>query len=144
MMTSDMRTRLKYSVLALLAYTVGAIGYLAISEKAGAREQTELAPDPSATRDAIVQVYAARAARWRGYFGVHTWIAVKRTDADEFTVHEIMGFRLRRTGTALVARNRDPDALWYGSEPQLLCVGAPANRSVRYCRARGSNGRKAS
>jgi hypothetical protein len=29
------------------------------------------------TREAVVQVYSARAVSWRGWFGVHTWIAVK-------------------------------------------------------------------
>src|SRR5690606_1458707 len=41
------------------------------------REPVGLAPDPRRHRDAVVQVYAARAVRWRGYFGVHTWIAAK-------------------------------------------------------------------
>jgi hypothetical protein len=40
------------------------------------REPLGFAPDPATTTDAVAQVYAARAVRWRGYFGVHTWIAV--------------------------------------------------------------------
>ena len=65
----------------------------------------------------MVQVYSARAVSWRGWFGVHTWIAVKPRDASEFTVHEVMGWRLKRTGTALVARNRPADGYWYGARP---------------------------
>ncbi|MBT3411826.1 MAG: DUF3750 domain-containing protein, partial [Halieaceae bacterium] len=42
------------------------------------------------------QVYSARAWSWRGYFGVHTWIAVKPTDAVEFTVYEVIGWRAWR------------------------------------------------
>ena len=68
----------------------------------------------------MIQVYSARAVSWRGWFGVHTWIAVKPRDASEFTVHEVMGWRLRRTGTALVARNRPADGYWYGARPELL------------------------
>ena len=33
------------------------------------------------TPEALVQVYAGRAFRWRGIFGVHSWIATKERDA---------------------------------------------------------------
>src|SRR5687768_11213482 len=72
-----------------------------------------LAPDPATTPEAVVQVYAARAVRWRGYFGVHTWVAVKRRTADEFTTYEVNGWRLRRTGTAISIDHRSPDARWF-------------------------------
>src|ERR671911_1559379 len=62
------------------------------------RASVGLAPDPAVTREPVVQVYAARAVRWRGYFGVHTWIAVKPSGAEHFTIHEVLGYRLRRTG----------------------------------------------
>jgi hypothetical protein len=84
------------------------------------REPVGLAPEPATTREAVVQVYAARAIRWRGYFGVHTWIAVKPSGAEHFTIHEVLGYRLRRTGTSVVSEIRDPDAYWYGSRPELL------------------------
>jgi len=67
-----------------------------------------------------VQVYAARAVRWRGYFGVHTWIAVKPDAAAEFTVYEVNGWRLRRAGSAINVTNRAPDARWFGSKPDLI------------------------
>lgn len=88
--------------------------------RTASREPAGLAPDPVQTPEAVVQVYSARAVRWRGYFGVHTWIAVKRTGASEFTVYEVNGHRLRRTGTALVISNRAPDGYWYGNRPELL------------------------
>jgi hypothetical protein len=88
--------------------------------RTASREPSGYAPDPATTPEAVVQVYAARAVRWRGYFGVHTWIAVKRSDAPEFTVYEVNGHRLRRNGTALVAGNRAPDGYWYGNKPELL------------------------
>ncbi len=88
--------------------------------RTASQEPAGLAPDPAATPEAVVQVYAARAVRWRGYFGVHTWIALKRSNADAFTVHEVNGHRLRRTGTALVTSNRPPDGHWYGNRPELL------------------------
>jgi hypothetical protein len=108
-----------YFPLALLYLTFS--GQLPAQDwRMASREPAGLAPDPATTREAVVQVYAARAVSWRGWFGVHTWIAVKRTGASEFTVHEVMGWRLRRTGTALVSRNRAADGYWYGNRPELL------------------------
>ena len=119
--------KLKLSFYVLLAYLGCALAYLSFSNEVDAQDWRSapdqvagLAPDPATTPGAVVQVYAARTVRWRGYFGVHTWIAVKPTNAKEFTVHEIIGFRLRRTGTALVTRNRAADGYWYGARPELL------------------------
>jgi hypothetical protein len=84
------------------------------------REPIGLAPDPRNTPEPVVQVYAARAVRWRGYFGVHTWIAVKPHGAAEFTVYEVNGWRLRRAGSAISVGSRPPDARWFGSKPDLI------------------------
>ena len=84
------------------------------------REAVGLAPDPATVSEAVVQVYAARAVRWRGYFGVHTWIAAKPTDAVEFTVYEVLSWGLRRRGTTVRVSNRVPDTRWYGNAPELL------------------------
>jgi hypothetical protein len=79
-----------------------------------------IAPSPASTPEPVVQVYAARTVRWRGYFGVHTWIAAKPRDAAEFTVYEVNGWRLRRNGTAVMVTNRAPDSRWFGAAPELL------------------------
>ncbi len=111
----------------LLAYVPLALIYVTFSGQLGAadwrtasRQPAGLAPDPATTHEAVVQVYSARAVSWRGWFGVHSWIAVKRTDAPAFTVHEVIGWRLGRSHTAVVASNRTPDGYWYGSRPELL------------------------
>jgi len=122
------KTRKRRLTLAVvLAYVPLSVAYLAFSGQLGAadwrsasREPAGLAPDPAATPEAVVQVYSARAVSWRGWFGVHTWIAVKPANATEFTVHEVMGWRLKRTGSALVARHRAADGYWYGNKPELL------------------------
>ena len=88
--------------------------------RTASREPVGLAPDPIATPEAVVQVYAARAVRWRGYIGVHTWIAIKPDFASEYVVYEVMGWRLRRTGSSVVRSNRAPDGRWFGNEPELL------------------------
>ena len=117
----------RVTLAVLLAYLPFSFLYLGLSGQLSAadwrtasRESAGLAPDPASTREAVVQVYSARAVSWRGWFGVHTWIAVKPANAAEFTVHEVMGWRLKRTGTALVARNRAADGYWYGNKPELL------------------------
>lgn len=79
-----------------------------------------LAPDPLVTPEAVVQVYGARVARWHGYFGVHTWIAVKRTGADHFVVHEVTRNQLLRTGSCVISHVRQVDALWSGNPPHLI------------------------
>jgi len=117
----------RVTLAVVLAYLPIALGYLAFSGQIGAadwrtasREPAGIAPDPATTPEAVVQVYSARAWSWRGWFGVHTWIAVKPANASEFTVHEVMGWYIRRTGSAVVSRNRPADGYWYGNRPELL------------------------
>jgi hypothetical protein len=88
--------------------------------RAARRAPAGLAPDPVATYEAVVQVYGARCSRWRGWFGVHTWIAVKPSGARAYTVYEVMNSLFRRTGRALAIRKRVPDAPWFGHAPKLL------------------------
>jgi len=106
--------------LLLAALYVGWSGSVSANDwRTASREPAGLAPDPATTHEAVVQVYAARTVGWRGYIGVHTWIAVKPTDASKFTVHEVIGYRLR-TGSVVVASNRHPDGYWFGARPELL------------------------
>jgi len=121
------KNKRRVTLALVLAYIPISVMYLAFSGQLGAadwrtasREPAGLAPDPATTPEAVVQVYSARAVSWRGWFGVHTWISVKRSNAPEFTVHEVMGWYLRRTGSVVVARNRTPDGYWFGSKPELL------------------------
>jgi hypothetical protein len=85
------------------------------------RESTRQAPDPATERGAVVQVYGARIVRWRGAFGIHPWIAVKRAGAERYTTYHIVGWRARRGGDALVTSEVDhPDLQWFGANPQVL------------------------
>lgn len=111
----------------LLTYVAAAVLLMHFSTPAAAadwrdlsREPVGLAPDPAATPEPVVQVYAARAMRWRGYFGVHPWIAVKRAGAPDFTVYEVSGWSVYRGGSAVVRSHRAPDGRWYGNPPELL------------------------
>ncbi len=88
--------------------------------RTASRESVGIAPNPAEVREPVIQVYGARAYNWRGYFGIHTWIAVKPTDAPRFTIYEIMGWRAYRGGDALAISSRAPDGRWYGAAPTVL------------------------
>jgi hypothetical protein len=85
------------------------------------RSSTGQAPAPALEPAAVVQVYGARIVRWRGAFGIHPWISVKRAGADTYTTWQIIGWRARSGGSALVQTAGDaPDTHWFGAYPQLL------------------------
>lgn len=88
--------------------------------RTASRAPAGLAPDPAEFEPPIIQVYAARTVRWRGYFGVHTWIAVKERGAAEYTVYEVNGWRLRRSGSSVAISHRAADSRWFGALPVLL------------------------
>jgi hypothetical protein len=78
------------------------------------------APRAQEHGEAIVQVYAARAARWRGVFGVHSWIAYKQAGATQYVRTEVIGWGARYKESVVVTRNGIADQFWYGYEPELL------------------------
>ena len=87
--------------------------------RTASHEPIGIAPDPSLTPQAVVQVYGARTWGWRGTFGVHTWVAVKPANAPAYTVYEVIGWRLRWSESVVSIRERAPDARWYGNAPEL-------------------------
>jgi len=88
--------------------------------RTASREPVGLAPDPAAHPEAVIQGYAARTVGWRGVFGVHSWVAVKPARAGDYTVYEVIGWKLRWDDTAVSIRSREPDGRWFGNEPELL------------------------
>ena len=83
-------------------------------------------------REPAVRVYGARSMGVKGLFGVHTWVAVKPQDAAEWTVYEVIGWRLRWSDSALVIRNRAPDH-WFASKGELYAEkrGAGVDELIR-------------
>ncbi len=51
---------------------------------------------------------------------VHTWIAVKPRNADQYTVYEVIGWRERRGLPVLRIEQDTPDRHWFGAEPELI------------------------
>ena len=87
---------------------------------ASSHAATDQAPAPELVREAVIQAYAARTWGIRGGVAVHTWIAAKRSNAATYTRHEVIGWRLRRGGSALVQTEGRPDAMWFSNPPELL------------------------
>lgn len=88
--------------------------------RTASRDSAGIAPDPVNHQEAIIHVYGADAWGWRGWFAIHTWIAVKRAGQEEYTVHDVVGWR-EYWGDPVVAAVHDvPDRHWYGSKPELF------------------------
>ncbi len=84
------------------------------------RDSSGQAPDPAATPNAVVQVYAARTVGWRGIVAVHSWIALKPAGAPGYTRYEVMGWGVGNGAPALRVNRTGPDNYWFGSRPELL------------------------
>jgi hypothetical protein len=119
------RIAVRMSAMLVLLFTGPSVmalsgGPLEQSWRTASRESAGIAPEPATTPEAIVQVYAARAFAWRGAFAVHTWIATKPEGAPQFTTYEVIGWSVRRGGSAVQIRQGAPDRHWYGARPELL------------------------
>lgn len=88
--------------------------------RTASREPAGIAPDPGTTPEPVIQVYAAPAWGWRGWFAVHTWIATKREKATSYTVYEVIGWRKKRGLPVIRIAQDAPDRYWFGERPELL------------------------
>ena len=119
-----------FTVLLLLVLTVLLLGptFNLLSGRAtlvgdwskASRHSAGIAPDAARTPEAIVQVFAARAFRWKGAFAVHSWIAVKPENAPEYITYEVVGWYIDDGTGAIQTHTGAPDRHWYGAKPQLL------------------------
>ncbi|MFT4993373.1 MAG: hypothetical protein ACI965_000392 [Paraglaciecola sp.] len=97
------------------------------------RESAGIAANPAVEQQAVIEVYAADAFSWRGWFAVHTWIATKAENAPEYTVYEVVGWRLNSGLPALREyQSSTPDRYWYGAKPaKILSIrGDKASRLI--------------
>ena len=111
----QMKPRIKRFVAGSSLVGVLALGGAAVT----ADDVRDVAPDPVAVSEPVVQVWGARTRGVKGIFGVHTWVAVKPARAADYTVYEVIGWKLRWDDTAVSIRNRAPDGRWFGAEPEL-------------------------
>jgi len=84
------------------------------------RDSAHLAPDPNKTTEAVIQVYAARTFNWRGIFAVHTWLAVKPKHGKQYTVYQLIGWRLYHHLSPVVALSDIPDRNWFDHKPHII------------------------
>lgn len=84
------------------------------------RDSADIAPIPENTPEAVLQIYGADAWGWRGWFAIHTWIAVKPANASAYTVLDVTGWRGRNGGSVVRIRQDVPDRYWYGNKPRLI------------------------
>lgn len=89
----------KTCLVTLFAITV--VGCSSGNWRNTSREPAGIAPDPAVQREAVIEAYAADAFGWRGWFAVHTWLAVKPQDAAEYTVYEVVGWGVEHGRPAL-------------------------------------------
>jgi hypothetical protein len=104
----------------LLSVGCAAFERTTVSWWQASREPSGQAPDPALTPEAVVQVYAARTVGWRGVFGVHTWVAVKRQGAAAYRRYEVIGWGVDRGAPAVRVDRTGPDNHWFGARPERL------------------------
>jgi hypothetical protein len=110
-----------YALLACVVAIAAAVMTRANADwRTASRAPVGLAPDAAAHPEALVQVYGARTVGWRGTFGVHTWVAVKPAQAVDYTVYEVIGWKLRWDDSAVSIRSRAPDGRWFGNAPEVI------------------------
>lgn len=90
------------------------------SWKTASREPAGIAPDPKATNEAVLMVFGAPTWGWRGWFAIHTWVAAKHTGASDYTVFEVIGWKLRQNMGCVRIERDAPDRYWYGERPVVL------------------------
>jgi uncharacterized protein DUF3750 len=81
----------------------------------------------NAEREARVLVMAGHAGRWKGIFGVHTWIVIKPADAARWTRYDVVGW-----GNPVRTNGWAADGRWFGEHPHIVADirGDAANAAI--------------
>ncbi|ODN41589.1 DUF3750 domain-containing protein [Piscirickettsia litoralis] len=126
-------------VIVLLVFLLGPL-WLAVMGKVqfgqdwrtADRSSTGIAPKANRAKEAIVQVYEAKAFNWRGLFAVHTWISVKPQGADHYTNYQVIGWNAYHGRPIIDISSGAPDRMWFGHEPKVIktILGKPAQAMI--------------
>lgn len=81
---------------------------------------------------AVIEIYSARSARWRGVISVHTWLAVKRQHESTYSRYEVIGWNAKNGQSTIIKTNGAPDDYWYGYRPVKIfeLVGPAAETAI--------------
>lgn len=110
---------LKYTAIVLITILISACSNN--DWRTASRQPAGIAPNPTEETSAVIEIYAANAFSWRGWFAVHTWIATKAENAPEYTVYEVVGWRIKQGLPALsIYKATTPDRYWYGAKPHAI------------------------
>ncbi|WP_448565307.1 DUF3750 domain-containing protein [Thalassotalea ganghwensis] len=111
----------KQSTLLIFIFSLLTVSCSNNDWRTASREPAGIAADPLIEKQAVIEVYAADAFSWRGWFAVHTWIAVKGVADSHYTVYEVVGWRVRNGLPALHSyQTATPDRYWYGAKPEKI------------------------
>jgi len=88
--------------------------------RTASRQSAGMAPDPSVTKEAVLQVYGADTWGLRGWFSIHTWIVAKRTGEANYKVYDVVGWRGYRDQPVMRITRDIPDRFWFGEKPRLI------------------------
>jgi len=97
------------------------------------RESANLVLSPHINTDAQVYIFSAKAFAWRGKFSVHTWIATKEKNADNFLTYNVLMWANYFGADGVVLVQKDlPDRFWYGSAPKIIfsATGQKAEKMI--------------
>lgn len=84
------------------------------------RESANLMPLAQNDEQAQVQIYVARAFAWRGKFSMHSWIAIKEKNSDNYLVCHVALWNIYNGNGAIAAEKDLPDRYWYGAKPEII------------------------
>lgn len=103
-----------------------------IDWRTGTKESAGIAPLASVEKEAVVQVYAAKTASWRGHFSVHSWMATKEKNAEEYTTYHVIGWRSQEGASVIRIQKDLPDRHWFGQRPEIVAsyIGKKAEEMI--------------
>lgn len=79
-----------------------------------------IAINPLLEKRVIVQIYCARAFSWRGFFSVHSWIAVKHRNSDHYLVYQLLYWNKFLHNNIISVTKDIPDRYWFDAKPKII------------------------
>ena len=127
-----LRTILAFLFCVYLVPGLAAAGLWAAKERPASWREAKWAssgtlPDPAASPEARVTIFAAPTGGMKGAFAVHSWIVLKGRNAPRYDRYDVVGW-----GEPVRRNGYDPDGYWYSNAPQKVweATGAEAEALI--------------